>query len=175
MANINLSQSNLERSNQDLGTVFDKSLVISLGLLILSFGTLFGLKMYNSYLEKKTAMLSEEILAQLKVLEGDSVNRVIDFQERLTNIDRKLTSKDISPVDMFASMEKLMVSEASLDTYEYDVAGKTLSLKIVTGDFKIIARQVMNFKSFGAFKSVAVTDTLKKDDGTVVSNVIISL
>lgn len=176
MSSINLSQSNLKRSNQELNTIFDKSLVISSGLIVLSFGAYFGLTMYNSLLEKKTTAVNDAIAAQLSEFEGDSVNRVVDFQERMKSIDAKLMTKDISPQDMFASIEKLMVSGASLDSYKYDVAGKTVSMKVVSSDFKTVARQIMSFKSLDSFKSVTVGDVSKGSDGNGVTfDAIISL
>ncbi|MDD5084245.1 MAG: hypothetical protein PHT88_04965 [Candidatus Moranbacteria bacterium] len=175
MSSINLSQSNLERSRQESGTIFDKSLVISLSLIVLSFGSLFGLNAYNSVLEKNVVAANDTITTHLKELESDSVNRVVDFQERLTNIDAKLAVKDISSQDMFALVEKSMVSGASLGSYVYNTEAKTLTVKIVASDFKIVAQQIMNFKSVSAFTSVIVSDALKGNDGVVTSNVIISL
>lgn len=174
MASINLSQSNLD-GGRDLNTIFDKNLVISATLIVLSFGSLFGLKMYNTSIEQKTTTLNTAIAGQLAELESDSVNRVVDFQERVTNIDTKLTKTDIAPQEMFAAVEKLMVSGASLDAYEYDTVGKLLTMKIVSGDFRVIAQQVMNFKSYGPFKNVIVNETSKKNDGVVISEVVISL
>lgn len=175
MSSINLSQSNLERSHHESDTIFDKSLVISLSLIILSFGSLFGLSAYNAVLEKNTVAVNENIATALKELESDSVNRVIDFQERLTNIDAKLVSKDVSSQDMFALIEKSMVSGASLGSYAYNAEEKTLTVKVIASDFKVIAQQIMNFKSVSAFTSVLVSDASKGNDGVVTSNVLISL
>jgi hypothetical protein len=175
MANINLSQSSLERNNQESNSIFDKSLAISLFLIVVSFVALFGLKVYNASVEKRTAALDADITTQLAVLEGDSVNRVVDFQERMSDIDAKLSSTTISPQDMFASIEKLMVSGAILDSYKYDVTKKTLALKVMSDDFKVVARQVMSLKSFNSFKNVTVESTSKDDTGKVASTVIISL
>ncbi len=176
MSSINLSQSNLDRSNQELNTIFDKSLIISLALLIVSFGTFFGLKYYNSTLNTKIATLNTEIGEHLKDLDGStSMNRVVDFQERLKTIDTKIAATEEAPQNLFTTVEKLMVGGASLDSYAYDAAAKTLTLKVVSGDFKVVARQVMNFKSSGSFQNVTVSNTEKTTDGSVNSDVVISL
>lgn len=175
MASMNLLQSSAGRPDHELTTIFDKSLLVSTVLIIGSVGMLLGLNMYNASLEAKMTSLNTDITAQLAELEGDSVNRVVDFQERLTNINTKLTATNISPQDMFTDVEKLMVSGASLNAYTYNVEGNVLSMKIASSDFRIVARQVMNFKSFSAFKGVTVNNTSKGNDGIVVSEVVISL
>jgi hypothetical protein len=175
MANINLSQSHPERSNSGSGASFDKSLAISIGLIVFSVGGWLGLSAYNASLAKQAAAKDKEITDKIATLENASVDRVIDFQERLKNINEKLTSADVSSQDMFVMVEKSMVVGASLDGYKYNTIDKTLSVKIVSNDFMIAARQVMSFKSNSAFKIVTVTDTKKQENGTVVSNVVISL
>jgi hypothetical protein len=175
MANINLSQSNAENGGKDVESIFDTRLVISLGIIILAFGTLFGLKMYGSSLEKETASLSANIDTQIKELAGDSSRRVIDFQERMKNIDEKLMNTSVSPQDMFVLMEQLVITGNSLDSYNYDVNGKAVTMKIVSNDFKSAAQQVMSFKSHSAFTSVNIVNSQKGIDGKVSSEVVISL
>lgn len=175
MSSINLAQSNPGGGDQGLHTIFDKSLVISLGLITVSLGTFFGLMAYNSFLKKEMVSADSSISASLAELEGESVNRVVDFQDRMTNIDAQLTSTDIAPQEMFASIEKLMVGGASLGSYKYDIKEKTLSMKIISGDFKTVAQQIINFKSSNSFKNVTVSNTSKGSDGTVTSDVVISL
>ena len=175
MANINLSQSHPARMSSNNGASFDKSLLISIGLIVFSVGGWLGLTAYNASLAKQAAAKDQEITDKIAKLESASVDRVIDFQERLKNINDKLAMTDVSSQDMFVMVEKSMVSGASLDGYKYNTVDKTLSAKIVSNDFMIAARQVMSFKSNSAFKIVTVTDTKKQDNGTVVSNVVISL
>lgn len=175
MANINLSQSSLERKKHEFGAVFDRSIVISLSLLAVSFGSFLCLSIYDSMLRNRITLLDEDIAAQMANLDGESVDRVADFGERLKNIDMKLSDKSVSPQDMFATIEKLMVIGVSLDAYKYDMKTKTLSLKIVSADFKGAARQVMALKSHEVFKNVTVGTILKADDGSIVSNVTVSL
>lgn len=175
MANINLSQSSIERKSHEFGAVFDRSLMISLGLIAVTFGTLFGLKMYNSFLENKAAALTEQISVQVTSLENDSMDRVVDFSNRSESVDKKLSVKEVSPQDMFALIGKLMMGGVSLDSYEYNMTTKTVSLKIVANDFRGIAQQVISFKSEGSFKSVSLSDISRGDDGSVTSAVLISL
>jgi uncharacterized membrane protein len=175
MANINLSQSSMERNKHELNSVFDKSLLISSGLLIISFGTWLGLIAYNSSLDKKVIAVDQNITTQSAEIESGAVNRIVDFQERMQNVDQKLKSTDIMPQEMFALVEKLMVTGVSLDSYEYDLKTKTVSMKAMANEFKDIARQVTNFKSQSTFKSVIVGSTSKGSDGKVISDMIISL
>ena len=175
MANINLSQSHSARNDGNNGSSFDKSLIISRGLIVFSVGGWLGLSAYNASLAKQSTAKDQEITDKIAKLENTSVDRVIDFQERLKNINDKLSMTDVSSQDMFVLVEKSMVVGSSLDGYKYNTMDKTLSLKIVSNDFMIAARQVMSFKSNSAFKVVTVTDSKKQENGTVVSNVVISL
>lgn len=176
MANINLSQSSLERKSQESNSIFDKGLMVPLGLLVLSFGTMFGVQMYNSFVEGQTTALEEDIKREMMNFEGDSVSRIADFTNRMDVIDKKLLTKDVSAQDMFASVESLMVNGVSLGSYEYDTIGRTLSLKIVASDFKGVAQQVMSFKSHKSFKGISVGGATRDQASSVVtSDVIISL
>lgn len=174
MANINLSQSHPARSGNNESS-FDKSLAISIALIVFSVGGWLGLSAYNASLAKQASVKDQEITDKIAKLESTSVDRVIDFQERLTNVSGKLSMTDVSSQDMFVLVQKSMVAGASLDGYKYNTTDKTLTVKIVSNDFMIAARQVMNFKSNSSFKIVTVTDTKKQENGTVVSNVVISL
>lgn len=175
MTNINLSQSSAERRKMESQGIFDKTLVISIGLIALSFGTLFGLKMYNASLNSKAAELDSEIAAKSKGLEGDAVNRVVDFQMRSEEIAKKLADTTLSSQDMFVLVEKLMVQGVSLDSYEYDTQKKALSIKAVSGDFKSVAQQIMSFKSNSTFKGVSVKSTSRDDKGAIIFDLTASL
>lgn len=174
MANLNLSQSTLERKRSESNSIFDRHFMIPMSLIILSFGTLFGLKIYDAALKNEVASLDASSKVKLSGLESESVNRLVDFQARSEAIDAKLKA-GVSPQDMFATIEKLMVGGVSLDSYNYDMEARTVAMKVISSDFKSIAQQAMNFKTMGSFKSVVVSDSAKKDDGTVVSNILISL
>lgn len=181
MAGINLSQSTQLRNQQPKSPLFDKSFMIPLMLLIIAFGTYGGLVLYNSSLDSKAKELETEITTQTAGLNNTSVDRVIDFQDRLTNIDEKLkidetmAKSQTSGSDMLAVMEKTIVSGVSIDAYKYNMTAKNVTLKVLSSDFKGIARQVTNFKSVPAFSNVMVSDTSKADDGTISANVVISL
>ncbi len=175
MASINLSQPSAEKSGSAPAPLFDKSFLISMGLLIVSFGTLFGLKAYNASLESNVDTVNSDITTQLAELNGDTVNRVIDFQERMSKIDEKLAVKDVSVQDLFPLVEKSMVSGAFLNTYAYDVSTKILSLSLTAPDFKTVARQVMSFKSVNVFKGVTVENASKTVDKGIKFDMVISL
>lgn len=181
MAGINLSQSTQARNQQPASPFLDKSFVIPASLLVVAFGVYGGLLLYNSSLVAQSKSLQDEIATQTEGLNSATVNRVIDFQDRMTNIDDKLKEDDsmkkaqTSSPEMLAVMEKNIVSGVSLSSYEYNMEAKLLTLKLSANDFKDIARQVTNFKSVAAFTGVTVSDTAKAEDGSITASVIITL
>lgn len=175
MANINLSQSSVERRNREIGSIFDRGVLIPLSIFILVFGVWFGLNMYDKSLEENIVATDLDIQSQTAELSGKSVARVIDFQKRLDLIDTKLSDKTRDPLSIVASVEKSMVPGAFLNAYEYDADAQTLSLSVAARDFQIMAQEAMALKTYGGFSTITVGDISKSDDGTVESKMDISL
>jgi hypothetical protein len=172
MANINLSQSSQQRGSANASGVMDKTLGISLGLLVLTGVVFGGVKLYSGSLEQKKANIENEIVAQSAGLQGDKVDRVADFQTRSDFIAKKMESKN-APQDILAKVEKAMLPPVVLQDYEYDVEKKTLSLEATADSFKTVSQQLMSFKA--AFNSVVMDSGAHGEDESIVFSAKISL
>jgi hypothetical protein len=175
MTSINLSQSSVERKKQESEAIFDKSLLISLGIFVASFGTWGGLVLYDGSIRKQIAAYDSEITGRMSALEGDTINRLVDFDERSSRVRTKLAVSDVAPQEMFVLIEKTMVKGSSLDSYDYDTGTKTLTLRVISNDFKGAAQQVMHFKAQPVFRNVTVESASREEGGLVMSDVVIVL
>lgn len=171
MSNINLSQSP-ESSLKASGGILDKSLGISIGLLILAFGAYFGLLFYGKTLDSNLASINASIETEKKKIASDQANRVVDFQDRLDVIGKSLKS-NMPPSDNLAKIEASMLPETRLSEYSYDMEKQAIQTTVIAESFKNIAEQIVAFKK--VFSNVSVGDTSRSEDGKLKVDMTLSL
>lgn len=167
MVSINLSQSGEQRKHEQTRGTFDKRFVVSVSILILVFGVLFGLRAYGDYLDNQITMVdgqTREITAQFS---GESVTRISDFQKRLDIIAEKLKDSQKNAQGSFGIVESLMIPGITLTSYSYNAEEKSLVLKAITDDFQKIAQQVMSFKSNSSVTNTFVKNAKRGTDGLI--------
>lgn len=172
MSNINLSQSSELSSLKASGGVLDKSLGISIGLLILAFGVYFGLLFYEKTLDSNLASINASIETERKKISNDQANRIVDFQDRLDVIGKSLTS-GMSPNDNLAKIESSMLPETKLGQYSYDMEKQSIETVVIADSFKSIAEQIVAFKK--VFSNVSVGDTSRSEDGKLKVNMTLAI
>lgn len=161
MSNINLSQSSESPSLKVPRGFVDKSIGISIVLLILSFGAYLGLVFYVKTLDSELTSVNDSIEMEKKKIAGDQANRVIDFQDRLDVVEKAIRTSE-SPDDNLAKIEASMLPETYLNRYEYDREKRSIETTVVAQSFKNVAEQIVAFKSL--FSNVVVGDINRNED-----------
>lgn len=166
MTNINLSQSfrEADAANQKKRPV-DRGIYISISVLILvllAFGILKG---GTSWLNSKKKAVDISIASETRNLEGESVDRVADFQQRMNVIGDNISSKkDINKI--LGQIGQAMVQGSIVGSLQN--TGELVSLNIVSDNFLVAAKQLLNFKKSSYFSNVKVKDVSRDQDGKVM-------
>lgn len=164
MNNINLSQVSQQRK-EDLskGTAFNKTVLLSLFILILALGVSFGSQFYADSLETDKTNVLNQITEQSDKLSYDKVGRVTNFQHRLGMIDTKMKDPQ-APEDILDKVAKAIMPSVTLTSYSYDLDHKTIALVAVTDNLKNAAQQILSLKK-ASFTSVEMESGKKNDTG----------
>ncbi len=166
MTNINLSQSFRESdaSSQKKRPV-DKGIFISITVLILVFLVFGILKSGTFWLNSKKKTVDNNIASETRNLEGENVDKVADFQQRMNMIGNNISSKkDINGV--FGQIGQAMVQGSIVGSLQN--TGKLVSLKIVSDNFLVAAKQLLSFKKSSYFSNVKLKDISRDQSGKVV-------
>lgn len=165
MSNINLLQSAQEVDKIQKNKVFGKSFFVPIVILIFVFLILGGVKFYSSYLKKEKTNLDTQVQAEYASLNGKTVNRVIDFQERIKKATEEMSSK-ANYSECLKELENSTVSGSKIVSLEYSPS--SVEMKIAADNFKTVARQVMSFKQSNCFKDLSFGSTEREESGSIL-------
>ncbi len=156
--------------------LFSKSLLFSGAVLVVSFGVYFGVVYYRQSLQSSIASLNEQDTAKRNLIAGEKANRVADFADRLTVIDDNLKSTMLAPNEPFFRIEKAMIPEVNLTSYEYSLENGAIDTTIAADSFRAIAQQIIAFKKNALFSAVMIDgDARVGSNGKIEAKLILTL
>lgn len=178
MTTINLYQDQQEAQRKLLSTSGNGGLFISLGILVLTFLVLGGLKFSVYTLEKESVALEQSAKAENTSLAGfGELDRIADLQARLEQIKSNLQVKNnvVTRMQMNDVLDRLgsdLSSGIVITSYKFDSGKIKVSFK--AGNFNDASRQILNFKKSSNFSDVNLT-SISRDETGVKSDVEMSI
>lgn len=175
MSQINLMSGGGEPI-RSTGGLFGGSIFLSFLILVLSFGAYFGSIFYKGMLEKEISSLKIETEKQQNLISGGKANRVADFADRLTVIDKEIKSTVVSPNEPFSKIERSMIPEMDINSYEYSLENKKADIILSADSFRAIAQYIITLKKEGGFSSVTLDGDAKiVTGGKIEAKLILTL
>lgn len=180
MTTINLYQNQEETQRKISARTANSGFWFSLAILILTLIALFGIRMYVASLVKNNEMLLSNIASENKRLAGvDSLQRVIDMQTRLLEINKNLAIKDgtvnkMEMTEILDEVEKNMNSGAVIASYTYNSEANDIDVSFQTHNFNDSARQILNFKKSEYFNDVAL-ENISRNEKNITAEMIMKI
>lgn len=171
MAGVNLSQSMASGQGKEKRHMFAASgFPMSIILLLLTIAGFGGLRWYLYTLDQKIANLDATISVNGDRLVGESIDRVADFDARVTLLGTD-PAELIDPQALFVKLESLVVPQVLLTKYEYNDRDKVVVIFGKTENFRYLAEQIISFRSDPSFAELRV-DTIDRDDKGAIEFVL---
>lgn len=167
MAGVNLSQSMASRESAPTKRPFAASgFPLSIILLILTAAGWGGLRWYLHTLDQKIAGLDATLSASSGQLQGKEIDRVADFDARLSllgvDASERLDSREI-----LTKLEALIVPQVVLKEFKYDQKEKMSVMTGETDNFRYLAGQLVSLKSDPLFSRVVVSTVSRTQEGKI--------
>ena len=165
MTNINLFESAQGKNSlRRDGTGIGKELTLPIVVLAIVL-VIFGLsKLYLMYLNNGISKVEEEKQTEAAAISGKNVDRVADFDGRMTTALTESSSGG-NYGEYLTELENLMVAGARVDSLTYSKEG--VELVMVADNFKTVARQAMSFKNSKYFKDLKMGKTSRDESGNI--------
>jgi hypothetical protein len=167
MAGMNLSSSTPEimsKPKRRLDSYFMLVTVVFF-LTIIGFG---GLRWYINKLDVNLAGFDAVLAEHAKQLQGETVDRVARFDDRMTLVGKQLSDdQGVDSQKLLSQLEGLVVPNIKLTKYEYNDVGKFVEVKGLADNFKSVAQQLISFKSEPLFVGINVQSLSINNDKLV--------
>ncbi len=161
MAGVNLSQSMTEDNAPVKKESFFSGASVSVMLLVLSLAGWGGLRFYLDSLDKQIAAIDATLSSNHGKLQGENVNRVVDFAARVGFFQAD-PAELVDPQDILTKTEALIVPAVTLIEYAYNQGEKMITLSGKTDNYKHLAEQILSLKSESLLSRVKV-DAITRD------------
>lgn len=166
MSGINLSQSIQEKQAQAQVKFFDRGLVAGIVILVLiAIGTV-GIRWYVGTLETKMTELDTLITQKTATLKGQSIDRLVDFSDRMIAISDHIKSEP-NPVDIFNFVEENILTSIRLVDFRYNRTNHRVFVEGIAPSLKEVAQQMLVFKSADTVESVHVESIVYDETGVI--------
>lgn len=167
MAGVNLSQSMDAQAEKRKKHLFSASgFPISIILLVVTVVGWGGLRWYIYSLDKKITALDVTIADSGNRLQGESVDRIVDFDTRVSLLGAD-SAELIDPETFLTTLESLIVPQVLLTDYEYDNREQICTVSGVTDNFRYLAEQIISLKSDPFFSTVKIHAISRNDEGKI--------
>jgi len=167
MANANFSQSlGGDDSVVPKRRFFISAPLLSIGLLAITLLVWGGLRLYIASIDKKISALETVLLEGATRLEGDDIDRIANFDARVTHIWSD-PSEQVDPTQILGKLESLVVPQVILTKYLYDQQKKESMILGETDDFRYLAEQILSLKSEILFSKVVVDTIGRTESGRI--------
>lgn len=168
MVDINLHQAaenDLRISKKE--SVFKSGFFVAILLLVVVFGFYLAILAYRGILLNKKDDLVLKRTKELASFDISEINKVIDFQYRLDNINFNIANKK-KPEDILNIAEKFTVKGSYLDSYSYGSSENKIQMDVVLNSFRLGANQILSLKKSELFTDVRVADSGRNTDEQAV-------
>lgn len=163
MTTINLYQKQ-EEQQKFYSKAANKGLLFSLGVLVLTFALLAGLKFASFLLNKQNESLLTTIQTEKEGLAGlNNIEQVVDMQTRLKWIGDNLqikSGKVLRPqmTQILDHVSAEINAGTILSSYKYENGSSKISLALESNNFNDAARQILNLKASDYFTNVNLVE-----------------
>lgn len=165
MTNINLFESAQGKNNFKQNNFGGMKTFLVPIIVLVSVFVIFGVaKLYLMYLSGENEKISLEISTEIKNMSGKNVDRVSDFNERMSRAAKEVSLRD-DYNGYLSELESLMVSGSRVNSFKYSLSRAEMTL--TADNFKTVARQIMSFKGSKYFKDLKVENTSRNKDGKI--------
>ena len=172
MANIDLYQSIQEEKGSVGGKkrIIDRGIWVAIAILAATFVVWGGLKFYGELLNRKIDDLNGQIAEESGRVKSSDIERVADFQGRVSVIKQNLPFKK-DPSEFLGNLEKAVISGVVVNScnFEYGQDGKVNSMimEASTDNFSLLAQQVLSLKNTDYFNNVGLGKITRGQDGKI--------
>ncbi len=166
MSGINLSQSIQEKQAQAQVKFFDRGLVVGIVILILVAIVAAGLRWYVGTLETRMTELDTLIAQKTATLKGQSIDRLVDFSERIKAIDEHIKSEP-NPTDILKILEDNTLTSIQLTSFRYSRMEHEVSVSGMTRSLKEVAQQMLVLKNLDIAEDVSVEGIVYDESGNI--------
>lgn len=168
MNNINLLESAQGGGSAKKIGLGIKSLSIPIIVLVFVFAIWGGMEFYSNYLLGQKNKIDEMNKMEKNALKGESVNRVVDFEERMKKSESETSSKN-NYEEYLKDLEGIMVPGSMIESLKY---GEKIEVTLVADNFQTIARQILGFKNSKYFKDIQMDKTSREESGKIKYSLI---
>ncbi|MGK2848743.1 MAG: hypothetical protein ACSLEX_01625 [Minisyncoccota bacterium] len=162
MAGINLSS--VPKNQNQSRRVSDTTLVVIGAIFLVTVIGFGGLRWYLKTLDDKIALMEVSVGENADMLQGPAVDRVAQFQDRLTLLSAQQASDNLNAEIQLRQLETLILPQVKLTKYRYDKTEKFITMTGETDTLKSVAQQIISLKSDALFSGVVV-ETLGNAEG----------
>lgn len=166
VAGINLSQSIQEKQAQAQVKFFDRGLITGVVLLVFVAIATGGLHWYVGTLETKMTELDTLIAQKTATLKGQSIDRLVDFSDRMTTISTHVQSEP-NPTDVLEILEDNTLASIQIISFRYNRAENQLILTGITRSLKEVAQQMLVLKNLDVIENVGVSGIVYAENGDI--------
>jgi hypothetical protein len=152
MVNINLKIDHTEEKREISPITGGIILGAVLVLLLIAYG---GILLYRSSLNKKIAAANLDYSSKVETFKAGKAKNVFDFQNRLNNLI-SLNAEKEQTMEALENIEKSIVSDAYIDTLEYDKDKGEIKMLLSARNYNGMARQLLSFKKSGYYSDIEV-------------------
>lgn len=172
MSGINLSQSIQEKQAQAQVKFFDRGLIVSIVIFVLLAIATVGIRWYVGTLETKMTELDTLITQKTATLKGQSIDRLVDFSDRMTAIGSHIQSEP-NPADILGLVEENTLASVRLTNFQYNRTNHQVLVEGVARSLKEIAQQMLVFKRVDVIESVRVESIVYDETGTIKFSIVV--
>lgn len=167
MPGINLYQPDAPETQTR--SLSEKTLLLSLVLLVLVLGLFGGLRLYNMYhYDQEIAKIDLQIAETSKKLDSETATEVYDFSKRLETMKETIAMDPKRMTEYLAVLQKAVVPDSRITSFEYDKSSGQITISGVAGSLETVAKQIRSLKMQPDFTEAAVKDlgVDSREDGT---------
>lgn len=166
MVNINLSSGGMSPQQTGEKISWGWMIPLEIVLIVIILGG-FAFLLYDiSSLNKKIETAKSDYEAQALILKSESAKNVFDFQNRMNESDKLLSSSADMKV-ILQETEKSVIPEIYLFSFNFDAAKKEATAVCVGKSFEQVARQIASFKKSTYFSKVSAGESEITDKGEI--------
>lgn len=172
VSGINLSQSIQGKQAQAQVKFFDRGLIIGVVILVLLVIITVASRWYVGALEKKMIELDTLITQKKTALKGQSIDRLVDFSDRMSTIGDHIQSEP-NPADILGLIEENTLASVRLTNFRYNRTNHQVLVEGVARSLKEIAQQMLVFKRVDVIESVRVESIVYDESGTIKFSLVV--
>ncbi len=168
MSNLNLAtKKNHQSKLQNIG----KGLIITVLGLILVICLYLVLLFMNKKVSAQIEAVHSQYKSEYSKFLANNASKVLDFKKR-SDLAQKLIAKNKSMSDIFNQIEKDMLPQVYLISYDYNITKSKVVLECSGDNFSAVAKQASSFKKSNFFKEVSLGKSMLNVNNNRVNFII---